>query len=80
MANERKCQSCGGSGKEFIEHPTTGRLLQTNTCWSCNGKGKKPAKSQECPTCHGRGEIDKHYCSTLKLSVTRGIRRSNRVF
>lgn len=64
------CKTCGGSGQVTQLHNTIlGQIRQTQTCPTCQGRGKQPEKV--CTVCKGSGTVRKH--KDIKIKIPAGI-------
>ena len=64
----RKCDQCGGSGREVRSQRQKGvTLQQITTCPACNGQGT--LIDQRCPECQGSGRVVREETLTIKIPV-----------
>ena len=68
--NEKKCHTCGGTGKVLEQAQTIFGYMQTQkTCPDCRGTGK--SFETVCDVCHGKGIVDK--TKTLTVTIPEGV-------
>lgn len=66
----RKCDKCGGSGRQVKSQRQKGVMLQQiTTCPACGGEGT--VIDQPCPECSGRGQVERE--ETLIVNIPPGI-------
>lgn len=64
------CSACGGTGQVRVQQNTVfGSFSTVRTCEACNGTGK--IISDPCPTCKGRGRINKS--NRISINIPAGI-------
>lgn len=64
------CPECKGAGRvQYAQNTLFGRVVNTRTCSSCGGSGKKI--KQTCPDCHGKGTVKKN--RVIKINIPAGI-------
>ncbi len=61
-SGERPCPVCGGSGQANLQR---GFMKFSTSCPSCGGTGRAPG--EECPTCHGRGLVQKTELISVRI-------------
>jgi len=62
----RKCDKCGGSGRQVKSQRQKGVMLQQiSTCPACHGEGT--VIDQPCPECWGRGQVEREETLTVKI-------------
>jgi molecular chaperone DnaJ len=62
----RKCERCGGSGRQVSSERKKGVTLQRiTTCPACRGEGR--IIDQPCPECSGRGQVEREETLTVKV-------------
>jgi molecular chaperone DnaJ len=66
----KRCTNCGGTGQQQTNRRTAfGMFTQITTCQKCQGQGTMI--ESPCPTCRGRGTIQK--TRKIELKIPRGI-------
>lgn len=66
----RKCDKCGGTGRQVKRERQKGVMLQQiTTCRACDGEGT--LIDQHCPECLGRGRVERD--ETLSVKIPPGI-------
>ena len=66
----KSCTSCGGSGQMKVSRRTAfGMFTQVTTCNKCHGQGT--IIEQRCPSCNGRGIVQK--TRDIELKIPRGV-------
>jgi molecular chaperone DnaJ len=64
------CSDCKGTGRvQYAQNTLFGRVVNTRTCSTCGGSGKKI--KQTCSECHGKGTLKKN--RTIKINIPAGI-------
>lgn len=64
------CPECNGSGRvQYAQNTLFGRMVNTRTCGTCSGTGKKI--KQTCSGCKGKGTIKKN--RVIKINIPAGI-------
>ncbi|HEY8390135.1 MAG TPA: molecular chaperone DnaJ [Clostridia bacterium] len=64
------CPNCKGTGRvQYAQNTLFGRVINTQTCSTCGGTGKKI--KQTCSECHGKGTVKKN--RTIKINIPAGI-------
>ena len=62
----RRCDKCGGSGRQVKSQRQKGVMLQQiSTCPACHGEGT--VIDQPCPECSGRGQVEREETLTVKI-------------
>lgn len=72
----KQCGVCHGSGQtqQAVNTPF-GRMVQSQTCHYCHGKGKIIEKP--CPTCRGSGEVRR--TRSIHIKIPAGVDNGNRI-
>lgn len=70
------CTKCKGSGTITTRQNTIfGQFVNQSTCDRCNGSGKMV--ENPCPTCRGKGEVQK--TRTVEVKIPGGVETGNRL-
>jgi molecular chaperone DnaJ len=69
-SSPKRCSTCGGTGQQQISRRTAfGMFTQIGVCSKCHGQGT--IIEDPCPTCRGRGSIQK--TRKIELRIPKGI-------
>lgn len=67
----RTCPACNGTGQQQMSGP----FNMTTTCRTCGGSGRAPGPP--CPTCQGRGSVQRD--STVTVTVPPGVKEGAKI-
>jgi molecular chaperone DnaJ len=69
-SNPKRCTTCGGTGQQQVSRRTAfGMFTQIGVCSKCHGQGT--FIEDPCPSCRGRGSIQK--TRKIELRIPKGV-------